>query len=158
MPHLGWPFPLPVRSRDQRRRRGQTWRPGRCQDRFLRAPMNEDQLRALLEEVRQGSTGVDAALDRVRHLPFEDLGFANIDHHRALRHGIPEVVFAMGKTTEQVIAIASRLLEHQGNILITRTDPSMAREIMAVLPGGESFPSSGAIRFLRDDTMYGKRK
>src|SRR5258706_505286 len=84
------------------------------------SPMNEDQLRTLLEEVRKGSTGVDAALERVRHLPFEDLGFANIDHHRALRHGIPEVVFAMGKTTEQVIAIASRLLDHQGNILITR--------------------------------------
>ena len=120
--------------------------------------MNEELLRTLLEEVREGSTGIDAALQRLRHLPFEDLGFANIDHHRALRHGIPEVVFAMGKTTEQVIAIASRLLEHGGNILITRTDPAMACAVTAALAGGEYFPASGAIRFVRDKTIYGKGK
>jgi hypothetical protein len=61
--------------------------------------MTEDQLRALLEDVQSGATGVDDALERVRHLPFEDLGFAKVDHHRALRHGMPEVVFGLGKTT-----------------------------------------------------------
>ena len=120
--------------------------------------MNEDQLRALLHEVRQGSTDVDAALARVRHMPFEDLGFANIDHHRGLRHGIPEVIFALGKTTEQVIAIASRLLDHQGNVLITRTNPQMAAAVTAQLPGGEYFPASGCIRFLRDREIHGKGK
>ena len=120
--------------------------------------MNEEHLRALLEEVRQGSTDVDAALARVRHMPFEDLGFANIDHHRGLRHGIPEVIFAMGKTTEQVIAIACRLLHHEGNVLITRTNPEMAAAVTTALPGGEYFPASGAIRFLRDRTTHGKGK
>ena len=71
----------------------------------------EDQLRSLFEEVRTGATDVDAALERVRHLPFEDLGFAKVDHHRALRHGMPEVIFGLGKTADHVIAIAGKLLE-----------------------------------------------
>jgi len=56
--------------------------------------MNQEQLRALLEAVRAGGMEVEAALDRMRHLPFEDLGFAKVDHHRALRQGMPEVIFA----------------------------------------------------------------
>ena len=120
--------------------------------------MNEEQLKALLEEVRDGSTAVEVALERMRHLPFENLGFANVDHHRALRHGIPEVIFAMGKTTEQVVSIASRLLDHEGNILITRSSPAMASAVLATFPGGEYYPASGAIRFLRDKTTHGKGK
>ena len=58
--------------------------------------MTEDQLRALLTDVQSGATDVDTALERVRHLPFEDMGFAKLDHHRELRHGMPEVVFGMG--------------------------------------------------------------
>ena len=65
--------------------------------------MDQEQLRALLEQVRSGAVEVDAAVDRMRHLPFEDLGFAKVDHHRALRHGMPEVIFAQGKTPEQVV-------------------------------------------------------
>ena len=84
--------------------------------------MNEEQLRQLLEQVRDGAVDVDAALARLRHLPFEDLGFAKVDHHRALRHGMPEVIFAKGKTPEQVAAIAERLLENAHNVLITRAD------------------------------------
>ena len=72
--------------------------------------MNQDQLRLLLEQVRSGSVEIDSALDRLRHMPFEDLGFAKVDHHRALRHGIPEVVFGKGKTPEQVSAIVNALL------------------------------------------------
>jgi NCAIR mutase (PurE)-related protein len=68
--------------------------------------MYEEQLRQLLEGVREGAVDVDTALARVRHLPYEDLGFAKVDHHRALRHGMPEVIFAKGKTTAQVVTIA----------------------------------------------------
>src|SRR5271168_1805933 len=101
--------------------------------------MNEDQLRRLLEEVRSGVADVDGALNRMRHMPFEDLGFAKVDHHRALRHGMPEVVFGLGKTAEHVIAIAGKLLEHEGNVLITRTTPAMADQVLRELPGGEYF-------------------
>src|SRR5580700_7412684 len=98
--------------------------------------MTEDQLRALLEEVRSGASDIDSALHRLRHMPFEDLGFANIDHHRALRHGIPEVIFGLGKTADHVIAIAGKLLEHAENILITRTNPAMAERVLKELPDG----------------------
>ncbi|NDJ12339.1 MAG: nickel pincer cofactor biosynthesis protein LarB [Acidobacteriia bacterium] len=118
--------------------------------------MTEDQLRLLLEEVRGGSTDIDAALTRLRHMPFEDLGFAKVDHHRAMRHGMPEVIFGLGKAPEHVVAIAGKLLDHGGNVLITRTTPVMAEKVMNELPGGEYFPLSGAIRFWRDKTPRGK--
>ena len=73
--------------------------------------MDQEQLRTLFEQVRDGAMDIDAAMVRMRHMPFEDLGFAKIDHHRALRHGIPEVIFAKGKTPGQVVAIAGKLLE-----------------------------------------------
>jgi NCAIR mutase (PurE)-related protein len=120
--------------------------------------MTEDHLRALLEDVKSGATGVDAALERVRHLPFEDLGFAKVDHHRALRHGMPEVVFGLGKTSDHVVAIAGKLLERGGNVLITRTSPAMAERVIEQLPDAEYFPLSGAIRFWRDRKPHGKGK
>ena len=64
--------------------------------------MDPDQLRVLLEEVRTGAVDVAAAMARLRHMPFEDLGFAKVDHHRALRVGMPEVIFGQGKTPGQV--------------------------------------------------------
>jgi pyridinium-3,5-biscarboxylic acid mononucleotide synthase len=118
--------------------------------------MNASQLRELFESVRSGELAVDAALERVRHLPFEDLGFAKIDHHRALRHGMPEVVFAKGKTSEQVVAIARSLLEASPNVLVTRASPECAAAISRELPGGEYFPLSGAVRFWRDRRPEGK--
>ena len=118
--------------------------------------MSEDQLRQLLEEVRGGAVDIDAALARMRHLPFEDLGFAKLDHHRALRHGMPEVIFAKGKTPEQVHAIAQRLLEKAPNVLITRADKDTAAQVLEKLPCGEYFSLSGAIRFWGDRTVRGK--
>ena len=120
--------------------------------------MNEEQLRELLEQVRDGATNVDGALTRMRHLPFEDLGFAKVDHHRALRHGMPEVVFALGKQTDHVVAIAEKLLERSPNVLITRATRETAEAIEKRLPGGEYFPLSGAIRFWREKKIHGKGK
>jgi NCAIR mutase (PurE)-related protein len=118
--------------------------------------MNEQQLRSLFEQVRDGAVDIDHALGRLRHMPFEDLGFAKVDHHRALRHGMPEVIFAKGKTPEQVAAIAERLLEHPQNVLITRADAACAEFVCRRLPGAEHLPLSGAIRFWRDRTVHGK--
>jgi NCAIR mutase (PurE)-related protein len=120
--------------------------------------MTEDKLRALLEDVRAGSTGIDDAIERVRHLPFEDLGFAKVDHHRALRHGMPEVVFGLGKTPDQIVAIAAALLERSENVLITRAAPEAATRVLEAFPFGEHFPLSGAIRFWRNRTQTGKGK
>src|SRR6476659_2868006 len=120
--------------------------------------MDQTHLRSLLEEVQSGAVGVDAALERLRHLPFEDLGFAKVDHHRALRHGMPEVIFAKGKTPHQTLAIAERLLERAPNVLITRADRDTADVVLAKLPCAEYLPLSGAIRFWRDKTVRGKGK
>jgi NCAIR mutase (PurE)-related protein len=118
--------------------------------------MDQNQLRALFEQVREGALDIDSALTRMRHMPFEDLGFAKVDHHRELRHGMPEVILAKGKTPQQVAAIAGRLLENSNNVLITRADRECAAEVERQCPGGEYFPLSGTLRFWRDRTIHGK--
>ncbi len=120
--------------------------------------MDRTHLRSLLEQVREGAVDVDSALDRLKHMPFEDLGFAKLDHHRAIRHGMPEVVFGKGKTAEQTVAIASRLLERASNVLVTRTSEAAALQIKTVCADAEYFPLSGAVRVLRDRTLHGKGK
>src|SRR5256712_9395920 len=93
--------------------------------------MNRESMRALLEEVRAGRLGVEAALARLRGLPYEDLGFAKVDQHRALRGGAPEAIFCQGKSAEQIVAIARRLAEHHFNVLATRADPGIAAAVAA---------------------------
>src|SRR4051794_9251282 len=99
--------------------------------------MTEEQLRSLLEDVRTGVSDVDSAVGRMKHLPFEDLGFAKIDHHRALRHGMPELVCGLGKPADHVVAITQKPLDRGGNVLFTPTTPPMAAQVMNELPGGE---------------------
>jgi hypothetical protein len=85
--------------------------------------------------VRGGELSIDAALDELRGLPYEGLGdFATLDHHRALRSGQPEVVLGQGKTPEQVIEIARRIVEESGKVLVTRVDVAMAEAVRAQLP------------------------
>jgi NCAIR mutase (PurE)-related protein len=120
--------------------------------------MDSDQLRSLFESVRSGAVDVDAAIDRMRHLPFEDLGYAKLDHHRSLRHGITEVIFGKGKTPEQVAAIARRLLEKSRNLLITRSESAAADGLRVDFPETEYFPLSGAVRVWRDRAIRGKGK
>jgi NCAIR mutase (PurE)-related protein len=93
--------------------------------------MDSRALRHLLEAVGEGRLTVDAAVARLRGLPYEDLGFAKVDHHRALRAGGPEAVFCPGKTPEQVVAIVARLAAHHANVLATRADAGVAAAIAA---------------------------
>jgi NCAIR mutase (PurE)-related protein len=118
--------------------------------------MDQAQLRDLLEQVRRGAVDIDEALDRLRHLPFEDLGFAKVDHHRALRHGMPEVVFSKGKSPGQVLEISTRLLERNSNLLATRAEAETAELVKERFPEAEYFPLSGALRVWRDRTIHGK--
>jgi NCAIR mutase (PurE)-related protein len=118
--------------------------------------MTEEQVRELFIGVRSGAVDVDHAVERMRHMPFEDLGFAKVDHHRALRHGIPEVVFALGKTSGQIVAIVERLASEAPNVLVTRTDAEKARAILDRFPEAEHFPRSGVVRFWRERTRTGK--
>jgi NCAIR mutase (PurE)-related protein len=93
--------------------------------------MNAEALRQLLEAVRGGAVPVDAALTRLRALPFEDLGFAKVDHHRAVRCGFPEVIYCAGKTPEQVADIFSRCAAQGGNVLGTRATAAVAEAVQS---------------------------
>jgi len=84
--------------------------------------MQAEQLRELLEQVKAGDASVEEAIERLRHLPFEDLGFAHIDHHRQIRRGFPEVIYCPGKTTEQIVKIFENLAEKGNNVLATRAE------------------------------------
>lgn len=97
--------------------------------------MNPFALERLLEQVRTGKLEVSEACERLRHLPFEDLGYAKVDHHRSLRTGLPEVVYAPGKTPEHIIEIVRSLKAKRHNALITRLDPNTAERVQEALPG-----------------------
>jgi NCAIR mutase (PurE)-related protein len=96
--------------------------------------MEPAKLQALLEAVAAGGLTPAAAVDRLRGLPFEDLGFAKIDHHRHLRKGSPETIFCAGKTPEQVVAITGRMHAHGSNVLGTRCNPETAAAVLAAHP------------------------
>jgi NCAIR mutase (PurE)-related protein len=96
--------------------------------------MDPKRVRELLEGVRRGATGVDAALAELRDLPYADLGYASVDHHRALRQGAPEVILGQGKTPEQIAGIARELARSGQNVLVTRLGAEAAREVCAAVP------------------------
>jgi NCAIR mutase (PurE)-related protein len=96
--------------------------------------MTPERLRGILEQVASGAIDAAAAFEQVKRLPFEDLGFAKVDHHRALRNGLPEVVLGTGKTAEQIIAIGRRLRESGQSVLITRLPAAVAAAVTAALP------------------------
>lgn len=96
--------------------------------------MDPERLRKLLEQVRAGATDVEGALQQLRRLPFQDLGFAHVDHHRALRQGVPEVIFGEGKTAPQIAGVARSLVEAGQPVLVTRLDSAKAEELSVLLP------------------------
>jgi pyridinium-3,5-biscarboxylic acid mononucleotide synthase len=104
------------------------------------------QLEALLRDVADGRLAPESAVDRLRHLPFEELSFARIDHHRALRQGHPEVIFCEGKTVEQVVAIAERLAAAGGAFLGTRATEAVAAALGVRFPGLEWNPLGRTVR------------
>jgi NCAIR mutase (PurE)-related protein len=118
--------------------------------------MNSQALRRLFDQVRKKQLSPDEAVNRLRHLPFEDLGFAKVDHHRALRQGMPEVIFAEGKTPRQTAEIFSRLAAHGGNVLATRATEDQYRAVAAEVEKAEYRPLARAIVLKRDRRRYGK--
>ena len=96
--------------------------------------IEEHRLRELLASVAEGRTDIDAAVGELRHLPYEDIGFAKVDHHRSLRDWVPEVILGQGKTPGQVVGIATTLLERADRLLITRAEPEAARAVLAAIP------------------------
>jgi len=96
--------------------------------------MNPERLREILAGVGAGSVSPDDAFDQLKSLPFEDLGFAKVDHHRSLRTGFPEVIFGEGKTADQIVQIARSLNDGAHNVLVTRLDADKAARLRAAFP------------------------
>jgi NCAIR mutase (PurE)-related protein len=97
--------------------------------------MDPVRIRQLLDRVQKGESSVDAALDELRALPFRELGFATVDHHRHLRQGFPEVVFGLGKQTPHLIAIVRELAAGGSNVLATRLGEDVAAALCEAVPG-----------------------
>jgi len=120
--------------------------------------MTEEQLRQIFRDLKTGALSDDQALDRLRNLPFEDLGFANVDHHRTLRQGFPEVIFGAGKTAEHVARIVAAMLPGHQNILVTRATRDQYARVKEVEPAAEFHEAARTIAVHRDNTMRGKGK
>jgi pyridinium-3,5-biscarboxylic acid mononucleotide synthase len=123
--------------------------------------MDRHRIETLLNEVSEGRTPVNEALNRLRDLPFEDLGFAKIDHHRALRTGMPEVIFGAGKTAAQVATIFARMAQAGGNVLATRATREMfdavrALEPMDQAPRAEFHETARSITLTQTSAVSGK--
>jgi pyridinium-3,5-biscarboxylic acid mononucleotide synthase len=114
--------------------------------------MGPERLRNLLERVRAGALGVEAALAELEILPFEDIEYARVDHHRKLRQGIPEVIFGEGKTAEQIIGIAERLLAAGHGVLVTRLAAESAPKLLGALPELRHNPVARTASLVRDST------
>lgn len=91
--------------------------------------MQLNQLKKLLKQVKTGKVGIDEAVEELRHLPFENIGFARIDHHRQIRCGFPEIIFCPGKTTEQIVEIFCNLAEKGGNVLASRAEEQVFKAL-----------------------------
>src|SRR5215470_12940028 len=120
--------------------------------------MNANELRGLLKAVQSGRVSPEAAVERLRHLPFEDLGFAKVDHHRALRQGFAEVVFGKGKTPAQVVEIVRAMLRRKGskqNILVTRADAKMFAAVRKLSRAAKYHATSGVVTIARNQEISG---
>jgi hypothetical protein len=130
----------------------------------LEAAVNSKNLRNLFVQIQNKEVTPDEAVERLRHLPFEDLGFAKVDHHRSIRQGTPEVIFSQGKTPHQVAEIFDRLAAHGGNVLATRATQEQYSAVLAIAKGDESkpkyspeyLPLARAIALKRERKTYGK--
>ena len=94
--------------------------------------MQEKEIEALLKQVKTGERSVEDALKELKDFPYHEMGFANVDHHRAIRTGFPEAIFGQGKSAEQISAIMQELLRKGGTIMATRVDPEKAAQVQGV--------------------------
>ena len=110
--------------------------------------MNIRRIESLLRSVKSGKTSIDEAMHQLKSLPFEDLGFARVDHHRSLRKGFPEVIWGEGKTSGQILTIMKQLKRNGQNILITRLENKKAMAIQKVFPKSLYHPRSRVLTYL----------
>lgn len=115
--------------------------------------MEQDRIRELLVRVRGGEVSVDEALQRLRDLPFEDIGLACIDHHRSLRRGLAEVIYGEGKEVDDILAIMERMLARGDNIMVTRLSKEKAEPIRAKFPPSIYYAKSRVLTLLQNEPV-----
>ena len=120
--------------------------------------MKTDAIRRLFQQVKQGEVTPDDAVQQLRHLPFEDLGFANVDHHRAVRVGMAEVIFGPGKNPAHLASIFASLAKHGHNVLATRATEDQFRAVRKKVKRAEYNELARAIHLRQDEKIYGKGK
>lgn len=115
--------------------------------------MNEQNIKDLLERVKTGDETIEAAVKELKRLPFEDMGYAKIDHHRELRNGYPEVIYCAGKTIEQIKGIVKRLMEGNNNILATRASKEVYESILEVTEDAVYYEAARIVVVKRRDII-----
>ncbi|RPI27287.1 MAG: nickel pincer cofactor biosynthesis protein LarB [Acidobacteria bacterium] len=120
--------------------------------------MIPDNLRKALREFKEGAIGEEQILDLLRDLPYQNLDFAKVDHHRALRHGFPEVIFGKGKTADQIEGIGVALLAKHPNLLVTRATEEAHERLKNRFPECRYYPNCGALTVVREFKNHGRGK
>jgi len=115
--------------------------------------IEEHRLRELLASVAEGRVEIDAAVGELRHLPYEDIGYAKLDHHRALRDWMPEVVLGEGKTTDQIVGISKALLAQSDRLLVTRIAPAAAEALLAAVPDAKHHDAARCVTVERSPML-----
>jgi len=118
--------------------------------------VNRERIKRLIEEVRAGRIDANQAADLLTNLPYEDIEFARVDHHRDLRIGFPEVILGQGKTVDQIARIADRILTSSSNLLISRTTEEVFQRVSQLAPEAEFHPEARMVTVLRDPTERGQ--
>ena len=118
--------------------------------------MNRERIKQLLEDTRSGRVSIEEATEKFARLSYEDLTYARVDHHRALRHGFPEVILGQGKTVEQIAGIAERILARHANLLVSRTTEEVFDRVGQLAPEAEFHREARMIAVLRDRTERGE--
>lgn len=118
--------------------------------------MNVESLTNLLEQVKAGDVTIDEALANLRKLPFEAIDYAHLDHHRALRCGMPEVIYCPGKTTEQIVEIFEKLAQHGNNVLATRADKETYDAVAARIDGAKYEQAARSIVLRQEEAQRSK--
>ena len=116
--------------------------------------MDIRKLENLLHKVKLGKTSIDEAMVQLKSLPFEDLGFTRVDHHRSLRKGFPEVIWGEGKTSQQILSIMKELKRKGQNILITRLEERKAKAVQKVFPKSQYYPRSKTLTYLTHPVKF----
>lgn len=120
--------------------------------------MNSDELKTLLEGVKSGSVDIEQAFKEIKALPYEDLGFAKVDHHRSIRNGYPEVIYCEGKTSRQIVEIVKRLMAKNNNILATRASKEVFDAVSEVISEAEYHADARIIVVKRKEIVVSEKQ